>query len=289
MLTIDHLKKYYDNFLALEIENLKIETGSIFGLVGVNGSGKSTLLRTISGVFFQEEGQILLDGEKIFNNEEIKRKILFIPDALLANNKVSIDSIFDLYSTFYEIHKEDYLKYLKIFDLPEKGILGKFSKGMARRVYLSIALASKAKVLLLDESFDGLDPLGKKIFKEELKKKKMEEDITVVISSHSLRELEDTCDSFCILKNGKASTFSSNIKSKLLKINLGYKEAFDFDKIQDERIKQRKCSSKIATFICEGDEKELEEFFNSFKPDIYDVSSLSLEEQFILINESEDK
>lgn len=283
MLKISNLTKKYDNFIALNIDNLEIEDNSIFGLIGTNGSGKSTLLRTISGVFKQEQGIITLDEKIIYENVDVKKDILFIPDNPLANNKITVNSIFKLYKAFYNIDLKDYYHYLDCFQIPHNGNLGNFSKGMRRRTYLSIALAIKPKLLLLDEAFDGLDPEGKDIFKNELKIITQNRNIIVIIASHSLRELEDICTSYCMLDHGKIAYHSSNdLNNKNhYKYTLAFKDEFDFSLFKDQRIISLKAGKKTATIICKGNKEELEEYLNSFNPLVIDELPLSIEEVFL--------
>lgn len=283
MLKISNLIKKYDNFIALNIDNLEIEDNSIFGLIGTNGSGKSTLLRTISGVFKQEQGIITLDEKIIYENVDVKKDILFIPDNPLANNKITVNSIFKLYKAFYNIDLKDYYHYLDCFQIPHNGNLGNFSKGMRRRTYLSIALAIKPKLLLLDEAFDGLDPEGKDIFKNELKIITQNRNIIVIIASHSLRELEDICTSYCMLDHGKIAYHSSNdLNNKNhYKYTLAFRDEFDFSLLKDQRIISLKAGKKTATIICKGNKEELEEYLNSFNPLVIDELPLSIEEVFL--------
>ena len=291
MITIKELTKNYEEFEALNIPFLEINEGSIFGLVGVNGSSKSTLLRTIAGVYKPNKGNVYINNKIVYENEEVKKDILFIPDDPLSSYSLSLNSLYEYYHIFYNLNKETFFYYLDIFSLPRSGILGKFSKGMRRRVYLAIALAIAPSVLLLDEAFDGLDPLGKNIFKQELLKLTEEKEITLIISSHSLRELEDICDSYCMLDKGRIISESSSSlqEADLYKFVVAFASNFDFDLIQNDFIKQRKCSSKIGTFICKGKERDIEQFFSSFNPNVIDKGELTFEELFIYKNEMEGK
>ncbi|MGN1295620.1 MAG: ATP-binding cassette domain-containing protein [Bacilli bacterium] len=291
MIFIKDLTKNYEDFEALNISYLQIKEGSLFGLVGVNGSSKSTLLRTMAGVYKPNHGNVFVDDQIIYENEEIKKDILFIPDDPLSSYSLSLNSLYDYYHTFYNLSKENFYHYLDLFSLPHQGILGKFSKGMRRRVYLAIALAIAPRILLLDEAFDGLDPLGKNIFKQEILKLSESKEITIVISSHSLRELEDICDSYCMLDKGRIISQSDESlqEQDLYKFVVAFPSTFDFDQIQNDFIKQRKCTAKIGTFICEGKEEEIEKFFKSFNPSVIDKGELTFEELFIYKNEMEGK
>ena len=165
MIEIKNLSKSYGDKLVLKNLSIKIEDGKIFGLVGINGAGKSTLLRLISGIFEANTGSILVDGEEIYDNENKKKDIFFLPDEPYYGINTTPLNLIDLYQEFYDFNKQEYLNYLEIFKLPLNKKMHTFSKGMKRQVFVSLALAIKPKYLLLDEAFDGLDPLARLTFK----------------------------------------------------------------------------------------------------------------------------
>ena len=165
MIEIKKLCKSYGDKLVLNNLSITIENGKIFGLVGINGAGKSTLLRLISGIYKADCGDILVDGENVYENENKKKDIFFLPDEPYYGINTTPLNLIDLYQEFYDFNKQEYLNYLEIFKLPLNKKMHTFSKGMKRQVFVSLALAIKPKYLLLDEAFDGLDPLARLTFK----------------------------------------------------------------------------------------------------------------------------
>ena len=199
MIEIKNLSKSYGKTSVLEKVNLTVSEGSVFGLVGINGAGKSTLLRLISGVLKPNEGEIFVDGELVYENEKAKGKMFFLPDDPYYTPNINSKGLAELYKTFYDFNEETYAQYLDKFKLSEKAPIRNFSKGMKRQVFVSLALAVRPKYLLLDEAFDGLDPLARMVFKRGLIELVEEKKSAVIISSHSLRELEDISDSYGLL------------------------------------------------------------------------------------------
>ena len=194
----DLCKSFGDKQVLLDL-NLNIEDGKVMGLVGINGAGKSTLLRTLCGVYKADSGSITVDGEKSYENPNIKKDFFFLPDDPYYDLNSTPASILKLYKAMYKVDEAKYNEYLDHFKINPKMKMSKFSKGMKRQTFISLALAIHPKYLVLDEAFDGLDPLARLKFKRELVDMISDYNSTVIISSHSLRELEDICDTFALL------------------------------------------------------------------------------------------
>ncbi len=199
MIEIQGLKKSYGTKLVLDGVHLTVPDGAKFGLVGINGAGKSTLLRLIADVLRPDEGVILLDGESVTGNAKKREELFFLPDDPYYASGTTIAKLIDLYRAFYPFDRALFDKYASIFGLQLLTPIRNFSKGMKRQAFAALALACRPRYLLLDEAFDGLDPLARL----ELKRGLIEqEECTVLISSHSLRELEDICSGFALLDGG---------------------------------------------------------------------------------------
>ena len=246
MIEIKNVCKSFKDKVVLNNINLKIEDGKVLGLCGINGAGKSTLLRIIAGVYRSDEGEVLVDNENSYDNEKIKKLFYFLPDDPYYDLNSTPESIIKLYESMFDVDKEKYYKHIEHFNIPLKKKIIKFSKGMKRQMFIAIAFSIKPKYLILDEAFDGLDPLARLYFKREIVDLVSDNKTTIIIASHSLRELEDICDSFAILdKNVIVS--SGELYDSLDKIHK-YQIAFsnkidknDFPKIyksyhQDERV-----------------------------------------------------
>ncbi len=211
MLDVLHVSKNINNKLVINDCSFKIEDGKVFGMVGINGAGKSTLLRLCAGILKPDEGTILLGTETIYSNINAKKDIVFIPDTPYFEIDSTISNTKKFYESFYDLDTNYFNYLLERFELKPKDSLYHLSKGKLKRFYLVLALAIAPKLLLLDETFDGVDPICKRIFKEELRNIMKEKNINVVLSSHSLRELADISDQIAYLEYGKLITLSDKI------------------------------------------------------------------------------
>lgn len=288
MLKIEHIDKSFGSKKVLDDLNLIVNDSSIFGLVGINGAGKSTLLRLIAGVYEADQGSITLNGMDTYKDAQSRAKIAFVADEAYYPIGATIGSLKLLYETMYDFSEEAYTKYMKLFDLNEKMSVTNLSKGMKRRVSLLFALSLKPELILLDEAYDGLEPLARLRFKKALTELIEDEGISVIISSHNLRELEDICDSFGILEGGKIVSYGDLLESKDLinKYQLAFadektKEDFrDFDLLHFEQ------EGRVARLVIKGNVEETMEKLNAMNPVLVDVLPVSFEELFIYELES---
>ncbi|MDY6062438.1 MAG: ABC transporter ATP-binding protein [Erysipelotrichaceae bacterium] len=282
MIEINNLKKVLGDRVILDNLNLKINSGSIFGLVGINGAGKSTLLRCVTGIFKPEEGNVLINGEEVYDNSYIKSKIFFVNDEFYFERNDTINKIRDMYKMFYDFDDQAYFKYLNLFKLDPSKHINNYSKGMKRQVSLLMALSIKPQVLLLDEAFDGLDPLIRLNFKKALGML-VEEGSTIIISSHNLKELEDICDSFGILDDSHIKT-SGQIADNLDNIHK-YQVAFNEFKVvedfKDFEVINFSSIGRVNTLVIKGDKEVIMEKLTALNPLLLEVLDIDFEELFI--------
>ena len=207
MIEIQNLTKTFGNVKAVNNLSVTINEG-INGLVGENGAGKSTLLRLIADVYQQDSGKILLDGNSHFNID-VKKNVFFLSDDPYYPNGATIEETFEFYTTLFDLDEELFKQLITNLDLPRRRKVNTFSKGMRRQFFVAIALASKAQYILLDEAFDGLDPLIMDLIKQTIAENA--EKRTFVISSHNISSLERLCDTFIVLSKGQCVT-NSNVE-----------------------------------------------------------------------------
>lgn len=283
MIEIKNLYKNYDN-PVLEDLNLTIEDSSIFGLIGINGAGKSTLMKLISGILEADSGSIKIDGDEVFENTNIKNKIFFLPDEPFYSRNTTPANLPNLYQVFYDIDLTSYFQYLAIFQIPEKKSMYNFSKGMKRQVFCALALAIKPKYLLLDEAFDGLDPLARLTLKKEVLRVQAENDMTVIISSHSLRELEDICDSYGLI-DGRRITKSGDILGSTdaySKFQLAFMEPKKKSDFLDIPYLTLNVDGKFVNIVIKGDKEKALEMLNALNPVVIDEMNVTFEDLFII-------
>ncbi len=294
MIEIKNLSKRFGKKEVLKNLNLTIKENTIFGLVGINGAGKSTLLRILSGIYHQDEGEILYDG---CSSQSIltKKDIFLLSDDPYIENNETIQSFLSYYASFYDIDKEKFFTYLNLFQLDKHSVdsimqqkISRFSKGMKRQLFICLALTIAPKYLFLDEAFDGLDPLARLTFKRIILNRMQETTMTVIISSHSLRELEDICDNFGLLDGGSISN-SGNIEDEKVQYHK-YQLAFDvemnkekFAELFGEHLVSYHAVGHIVIIIVafEEDAEALEKL-NTLHPLLIDKLNIDFEELFII-------
>lgn len=288
MLEIKNVYKKFKDKEVLKGLSLEVANGSIFGLVGVNGAGKSTLLRLIAGVYRSDSGEITWNGEDTYRNEKIRGQIAFVSDEQYYPIGSTVESLKLLYETVYDFDEEAYQKYLKVFELEPKMSINTLSKGMKRRVSLLFALSIHAGLILLDEAYDGLEPLARLRFKHALTELIEDEHVSVIISSHNLKELEDICDSFGILEDGKIISYGDLLQSKE-RINK-YQLVFEKEPVRSDfdafDVLHYENEGRVCKLVIRGDEEEVTAKLNEMKPVLMDVLQVNFEELFIYELES---
>ena len=284
MIEIRNLSKSYGKKKVLDKLNCNIKTGSIYGFIGANGAGKSTLLRIINDVFKRDEGTVLVNEEEVENNQELKQKLVFIPDDLFFYPSYTLKDMGKFYSAMYKKFDMKYLEELAgILKLNMNEKIQNFSKGMKRQCALICALSTNAEYMFFDETFDGLDPVVRNLMKKIIAKQMEKNNTTIIMTSHNLRELEDICDNLGLLYKG-GILFESDVdslKTNIFKVQISLKEDFsekDFEKLN---ILSFKKVGSVATIIVKGEKEESEEYLKSKNPIILDFLTLTLEEIFI--------
>ena len=241
MITIKGLRKSYGTKEVLSGVSLTVPDASVFGLVGINGAGKTTLLRMMADVLRPDEGTVEYDGENIAGNAKKRKELFFLPDEPYYTAGTTVEKLVALYKSFYAFDDELFARYEKLFSLERRTPIRNFSKGMKRQAFAALAIACRPKYLLLDEAFDGLDPLARL----ELKRGIISlEGTTAVISSHSLRELEDICSGFALLDGGVVAD-AGDISETLGKIRK-FQVAFDHE------VRREDIPFECLTFEAEG-------------------------------------
>ena len=291
LITAKNVVKKFDKFIALNHFNMNVPEGSIYGLVGPNGSGKTTTIKHLIGMYKQDEGEILVNDEKVYDNEKVKSKIAYISDDLYFFHGYSIKDMAKFYSKIYKYFSfEKFNELQKVFNIDIKRKVNKLSKGMKKQVAFWLTISCSPEIMILDEPIDGLDPIMKenvwKILLEEVKKRKM----TVIISSHNLKELENVCTNIGIMKNGEM-VLEKELEKKdnnIQKVQIVFSNNSQVSKIREKLsiLKEEKVGS-VYYFIVKGKQKEIEEILDKYKLILMEFLPLSLEEVFMFENGGE--
>lgn len=287
MISLKNVSKSIDNKKIIDNISLEIPDGSSFALIGSNGAGKSTLLRLISGIYGQNNGEILLDNEKIYDNPSVKEKIFFINDETIQFQGYTVKELKNYYKSFYPNFSETvFKKLLSIIKLPENEKISTFSKGMKRQTIVIIGLAACTEYLLLDESFDGLDPTMRLIVKHMIFDAMAERNLTLVISSHNLKEISELCDSCALIHKGKL-VFQKDLSdaSDMFKLQLAYNDEIDirseFERKENVKVLHVDKNMSVYSVIVRGDREKIKEAAEENNPIIFDILPLTLEETYI--------
>lgn len=285
MIEIKNLSKAFDKNYALKKLNFQVGDGSVFALVGSNGSGKSTLLRTVSGVYEPTAGEVLVDGKPIFENPQLKDKVYFVADVPFFYNGTTLDNASNLLSKIYSGWSEEtYLRLCSIFPIDRRGKLINMSKGMQRQASLILALSAKPKYLLLDEIFDGLDPVIRRLVKQLIISDVSDRGMSVIIASHNMRELEDICDHIAFLRRGTLVVEDDvdEIKTQVHKFQAAFNKEFDQEKIIGGlELLGFKRSGNLISFTAKGNKEDIEKIIREQEPVFMEALPLTLEEIFM--------
>ena len=283
MIKIKGMSHSLGNKPVLRNIDLEIPDNTVLGIVGINGAGKSTLLRLLCGVYLPDEGEITYDGKKPAD-EETRKDIFFLPDDPYYTSSMTPRSLFEFYKVFHpNMDSATYDRLLGAYKIEKGGRMRNFSKGMRRQVFIALALAVKPKYLLLDEAFDGLDPLSRKIFKDAIIELVEEGRTTVLIASHSLRELEDFCDRFILIDSNviKDQGDISEHVGSLCKFELAFSDTVDEAMFASLPILSITVKNRFVQIVLRGESEEMRERLMALSPAVIDEMPLDFEETFI--------
>ncbi|MBE6948981.1 MAG: ABC transporter ATP-binding protein [Ruminococcaceae bacterium] len=282
MIQVENVVKTFDGFRALDGLNINVPRGAIYGLVGPNGSGKSTIIRHLTGIYHQDSGSVLIDGQPVYENPALKSRIAYIPDDLYFFLQANIKDMMRFYKGVFPNFDEcRYNKLREVFNLDEKRAMRHLSKGMQKQAAFWLALSSHPEILILDEPVDGLDPVMRRQVWSLVMGEVAEHGATVLVSSHNLRELEDACDHVGIIHKGKTvlEHSLSQLQDNIAKVQIVYPEGKFLP--DDLQILHESRSGRVQTVIIRGEIAEIEARLAATKPVFFDMIPLTLEEIFI--------
>lgn len=284
MITVKNVNKYFDGFHALKDLSLHVESGSIYGLVGTNGSGKTTIIKHLTGILKQDSGEILFDGEPVYENASLKAKIGFVPDDLSWFASYTMKEAARYYRSLYpDWDGERYQEMIQAFGLHSRKKMNSFSKGMQKQAAFILTMSIHPQYLILDEPIDGLDPIIRQLVWKYIIAD-VTDGMTALISSHNLREMEGICDSIGILDRGemKIERDLDELKSDINKIQVAFREEGDpKERYRGLNVIHRESRGKVDLLIVRNDSEKIRKKIEEFHPILFDVLPLTLEEIFI--------
>ena len=285
MIEARNVVKAFDGFRALDGLTMTVPKGSVYGLVGPNGAGKSTLLRHVTGIYRQDSGEVLLEGEPIYENPAAKARISSIPDELYYFLSASTRDMARFLKGFYPRFDQNRYKTLRdlFSQVDEKRPMRRLSKGMQKQAAFWLSLCCRPEVLVLDEPVDGLDPVMRRQVWSLIMADVAQEGTTVLVSSHNLRELEDVCDRVGILSHGKVLIERSltDLQENLVKMQVVFQER-ELPKLpEDLEVLHVSQVGRIHTLIVRGNATDVTNRLAVYAPILLEALPLTLEEIFI--------
>ena len=278
MLEMKHVTKTFGTFAALDDLTMTIPGGAVYGLVGPNGAGKSTAIRHLTGVYRQDRGEVLMEGQPIYENTDLKGRIGYIPDDIFFFPSASLEDMRKYYKGMFPNFDEDLFKRLgEVFQLPANGQIRRFSKGMQKQAAFHLTICTRPDVMILDEPVDGLDPVMRRQVWSLILSDVAQRGTTVLISSHNLRELEDICDHVGIMDHGKMLLERSLAEMQ----GTTHKLQIVGDTPEGLDILHESNSGRLRTLIVRGSAEQISRQVAPCSPAYFDVLPLSLEEIFI--------
>jgi ABC-2 type transport system ATP-binding protein len=285
MIRVTNVSKSFDSFMALSGLNLTVRKGSIYGLVGTNGSGKTTIIKHITGILRQDEGKITIDEQDVFDNTALKKRTGFIPDDLYFFATYNLNEMSRLYKGLYpNWNNERFKSMISLFALDDKRKLSKFSKGMQKQAAFILTMSAMPEYLILDEPIDGLDPIIRKLVWKYIIEDVADREMSVLVSSHNLKELEGICDSIGILSKGvmMVERDLDELKSDIHKVQIAFNESERPENpYAGLNVLHSEKRGSVDLLIIRNRKDVVESTVAVNHPVVFDMLPLSLEEIFI--------
>lgn len=274
--------KRFGAHYALDGLDMHVPAGAVYGLVGPNGAGKTTAIRHITGILRADSGEVLADGEPVFENTGVKARMAYIPDEVFYFPQANVNDMMRFYkSIFPSFDAELFERLAEAFPIDRKTPIRRFSRGMKKQAAFWLALAMRPELLVLDEPVDGLDPVMRRQVWSLLLSDVAENGTGVLVSSHNLREMEDVCDNVGFIHNGKMllERQLSELQENICKIQLVMPESKAIPAWLN--VLHVSGPGKLKTLIVRGSPEEITTRLEHEGPLFVDAVPLTLEEIFI--------
>ena len=277
MIEINNVSKSFDRIKAIENVNLSIQKGSIYGLIGSNGAGKTTLIKLLAGIYLQDQGKVNIDGETVYENVSLKESIFYIPDQPYFLPHYTAKQMAQFYQSIYPTWNDERFQHLSAsFELDVNKKIHTFSKGWQRQTAFILALAAKPDILILDEPMDGLDPVVRKKVKNLLIQDVADWEMTILLSSHNLREIEDLCDHIGIIHRGKLiieKELDELEKADVHKVQIAYKNGVPEHLLKNLNVLHTDKRGSVLLYIVRGKEEEVVKQIQQTNPVLFDFTA----------------
>lgn len=283
MIEVHGLVKAFDGIRALDSLDMHVRKGSVYGLVGPNGAGKTTLLQHVAGVMRPDAGEVLVGGRPVFEQPQVKEAIAYVPSDFYYFRQARIDDMGQLHaSVFPRFDRSRFAKLVATYELDGRRTVRSLSKGMQKQVAFCLALATRPDVLLLDEPLDGLDPAARRSVLGQVMREVAEREMTVLVSSHNLRELTDICDHVGIVDAGRMRIERSleDLQSGFVKAQAAWPDGTEAHRGTLD-VLHEDVQGRLHTLVVHGTAEDVERQLEAQGATFVNVLPLSLEEIFI--------
>lgn len=283
MIEVKNVVKTFDGFRALDDLTMTVPHGAVYGLVGPNGAGKSTIIRHLAGIYRQDSGDVLVDGQPVYENTAVKSRMAVIGDDWYYFPQSGIREMAKFLAGIYpDFSWERYEKLKQVFPLDEKMMLRRMSKGMQKQAAFWLMVCCMPEYLILDEPVDGLDPVMRRQVWSLVLADVAQRGTTVLVSSHNLRELEDVCDHVGIMDHGRVLLERSlaQLQDNMVKLQVVFPDGMT-EVPSDLPVLHASQIGRIHTFIMRMSAQEAEDRLAAYSPLLVDAVPLTLEEIFI--------
>ena len=283
MIKVNNVTKSFDGFRALDGLTMTVPHGAVYGLVGPNGAGKSTIIRHLAGIYRQDSGDVLVDGQPVYENTAVKSRMAVIGDDWYYFPQSGIREMAKFLAGIYpDFSWERYHKLKEVFPLDEKLMLRRMSKGMQKQAAFWLTVCCMPEYLILDEPVDGLDPVMRRQVWSLMMGDVAERGTTVLVSSHNLRELEDVCDHVGIMDHGHVLLERSlaQLQDNMVKLQVVFPDGME-DVPAELPVLHASKLGRVHTLIMRMNAQEATERLMAYSPLLVDAIPLTLEEIFI--------
>lgn len=285
MLKANNLSKKFADFAVLQNISLHAESSQIYGLVGSNGCGKTTLLKHIMGIYRKDTGELHYKDQLVTENSEVLKRFYYVQDDLFFPNNFNLNALYDYEKLLYKnMSKKKYDNLVKFFDIDTSIRLSKMSKGQKKQAAFVLAIAAQPEVLLLDEIVDGLDAVVRRKFWSVLIKEVIDREMTVIISSHALKELDNICDKVGIMHEGQIikEEKMDTLKEGITRVQFAVEGEYqDLKNDQFNMIKTSKIGSVYFCVLQGNIDAFRKTLYDTHRVLIFDILPMNLEEIFI--------
>ena len=269
MIEVKNAVKTFEGFRALDGADITVPDGGVYGLVGPNGAGKSTVIRHITGIYRPDSGEVLVEGEPVYENPAQKALLAAIPDDWYYFQSATVADMMRFYRGFYPaFDTARYERFKEVFAIPEKAVIRRLSKGMQKQVAFWLTMCCRPRYLILDEPVDGLDPVMRRQVWSIMMSDVAEHGTTVLVSSHNLRELEDVCDHVGILSHGKVLLERSltDLQDNVVKLQIAFADGRLPELPKDLNVLHTSQIGRVFTLIVRGSPAEIKPAWRASPP-----------------------